>query len=59
MEGSMKLFSILKAIASGIIWGLGQLLNGQIFKFLFFFVVFVLFIGIELGTSHYQDDINS
>jgi arabinogalactan oligomer/maltooligosaccharide transport system permease protein len=59
MEGSMKLFSILKAIASGIIWGLGQLLNGQIFKFLFFFVVFVLFIGIELGTSHYQDDINA
>lgn len=55
----MKIFSILKAIASGIVWGLGQLLNGQIFKFLFFFVVFVLFIGIELGTSHYQDDINA
>ncbi len=55
----MKFFSIIKAIASGIIWGLGQLLNGQFFKFLFFFVVFALFIGIELGTSHYQDDINA
>lgn len=54
----MKIFSILKAIASGIVWGLGQLLNGQFFKFLFFFVVFVLFIGIEFTTSHYQEDIN-
>jgi arabinogalactan oligomer/maltooligosaccharide transport system permease protein len=59
MEGSMKFFSIIKAIASGIIWGLGQLLNGQFFKFLFFFVVFALFIGIEFGTSHYQDEINA
>ncbi|MCD4827305.1 MAG: sugar ABC transporter permease [Acholeplasmataceae bacterium] len=55
----MKLFSILKAIASGLIWGLGQLLNGQFFKFLFFFVFFVLFVGIEFTTSHYQDDINA
>ena len=55
----MKFFSIIKAIASGIIWGLGQLLNGQFFKFLFFFVVFALFIGIEFGTSHYQDEINA
>lgn len=55
----MKFFSIIKAIASGIVWGLGQLLNGQFFKFLFFFVVFALFIGIEIGTSHYQDEINA
>ncbi|AUD65530.1 hypothetical protein BK011_07425 [Tenericutes bacterium MZ-XQ] len=55
----MKILSIIKAIASGIIWGLGQLLNGQFFKFLFFFVVFALFVGIEFGTSHYQDDINA
>ncbi len=55
----MKIVSILKAIASGLIWGLGQLLNGQFFKFLFFFVVFALFIGIEFQTSHYLDDINA
>lgn len=55
----MKILSIIKAIASGIIWGLGQLLNGQFFKFLFFFVVFALFVGIEFGTSHYRDDINA
>ncbi|MBM7453163.1 arabinogalactan oligomer/maltooligosaccharide transport system permease protein [Acholeplasma morum] len=50
----MKVISILKAIASGIIWGLGQLLNGQFIKALILFLVFSLFIGIELGTSHYN-----
>ncbi len=54
----MKFFSIIKAIVSGIIWGLGQLLNGQFFKFLFFFVFFAFFIGIELTTSNYNVDIN-
>lgn len=49
----MKLKSILKAILSFFIWGLGQLLNRQYLKALFFFAVFVLFIGIELGTSKY------
>ena len=49
----MKVISVLKAIASGIIWGLGQLLNGQFIKALILFLVFSLFIGIELGTSHY------
>lgn len=49
----MKFISILKAIASSIIWGLGQLLNGQYLKALFFFILFAGFIGLELGTSHY------
>ncbi|MBN2300480.1 MAG: sugar ABC transporter permease [Acholeplasmataceae bacterium] len=52
----MKLFSYLKAIASGLIWGLGQLLNGQFLKALFFFVFFVTLLGIEFGTSHYFED---
>lgn len=45
--------SILKAIASGFIWGFGQLLNKQYLKAAFFFVFFISFIGIELGTSKY------
>ncbi|MGI6787099.1 MAG: ABC transporter permease subunit [Acholeplasmataceae bacterium] len=45
--------SILKAIASGFIWGLGQLLNKQYLKAAFFFIIFAGFIGIELGTSKY------
>ncbi|HHT82003.1 MAG TPA: ABC transporter permease subunit [Acholeplasmataceae bacterium] len=45
--------SILKAIASGFIWGLGQLLNKQYLKAVLFFVIFAGFIGIELGTSKY------
>lgn len=49
----MKVISYLKAIASGLVWGLGQLLNKQFLKALLFFGVFALFIGIELGTSKY------
>ncbi|MFH0767018.1 MAG: sugar ABC transporter permease, partial [Bacillota bacterium] len=52
----MKIFSYLKAIASTLIWGLGQLLNGQYLKALFFFVFFVGLVGIELGTSHYFEE---
>ena len=48
-----KLGSILKAIASGLVWGLGQLLNKQFLKALFFFIFFAAFITIELGTSKY------
>ena len=50
---SSKAISVLKAIASGLVWGLGQLLNKQFLKALFFFMFFVAFIGIELGTSNY------
>lgn len=50
MKGKTK--HILKGLASGIIWGLGQVFNKQYLKALFFFLFFVLFIGIELGTSN-------
>ena len=49
----MKFISILKAIASGLIWGLGQLLNGQFLKALFFLLFFGLFVTIEYTTSDY------
>ncbi|HHW79942.1 MAG TPA: ABC transporter permease subunit [Acholeplasmataceae bacterium] len=49
----MKFMSYLKAILSGLVWGLGQLFNKQFIKALFFFIFFVAFIGIELGTSNY------
>ena len=35
---SSKAISVLKAIASGLVWGLGQLLNKQFLKALFFFM---------------------
>ncbi|MCR3906893.1 MAG: hypothetical protein NUK62_07730, partial [Tenericutes bacterium] len=52
----MKVFSILKAIASGLVWGLGQVLNKQYLKAIFFFFFFVLFISIELFTSKYFEE---
>lgn len=54
----MKFISVLKAIASGLIWGLGQVLNGQFFKALFFFLPFLAFIGIELFSSRYLVETN-
>jgi len=52
----MKVISMIKAIASGLVWGLGQLLNGQFIKALFFFVFFAGFVLIELLTSNYFVD---
>jgi len=49
----MKTKSWIKAILSGLVWGLGQLFNKQYWKALFFFVFFAAFIGIELSTSKY------
>lgn len=49
----MRRKSYIKATLSGIVWGLGQLFNKQYLKALFFFTVFALFIGLELGTSNY------
>lgn len=49
----MKFMSVLKAILSGLVWGLGQLFNRQYFKALFFFIFFVGFILIELLTGSY------
>ncbi len=50
---SNKSMSVIKAVLSGFIWGLGQLFNKQYLKALFFFLFFVIFISIELGTSKY------
>ena len=52
----MKIVSILKAVASSVIWGFGQLLNLQFLKALFFFIVFAGFVGIELYTSSYFEE---
>ncbi len=49
---------ILKAIASAILPGFGQVLNFQFLKALFFFIFFAGFVGLELATSHYFDEID-
>ncbi len=49
---------ILKTAASSLIWGLGQLLNKQWLKALFFFGFFALFLTIELSTSSYGQEIS-
>lgn len=52
----MRVFSTIKAIASTFIWGSGQLLNRQYIKALFFFIIFVGFVGTELFTSSYFEE---
>jgi arabinogalactan oligomer / maltooligosaccharide transport system permease protein len=52
----MKIFSIIKAIASGLVWGLGQILNLQFAKAFFFFLFFSAIVLLELGTSNYFVD---
>ncbi|WP_162151161.1 carbohydrate ABC transporter permease [Haploplasma modicum] len=49
----MKKKSYLKGTASAIIPGLGQLLNKQVLKAIFFFLIFALFISLELQTGNY------
>jgi len=44
---------IFKGIASAIIPGLGQVFNKQFLKAAIFFVIFSIFLGVELATSHY------
>ena len=51
-----QILHILKAIASGLIWGLGQLFNKQYVKALMFFLVFVLMIGIEVSSGDYLNN---
>ena len=51
-----KIKHVLKAVASAIVWGLGQLFNRQYLKALFFFVLFCTFFGIELGSGRYFSD---
>lgn len=48
-----KVIPIIKAIASSLIWGLGQLFNRQYRKAIFFFLIFTLVIGIEITSSNY------
>lgn len=47
---------ILKAIASGLVWGLGQVFNRQYAKALFFFLFMVVFLTIELMSGSYFTD---
>jgi len=54
MKGKVK--HILKAVASGLIWGLGQVFNKQYIKALFFFLFFAIFVTIEVGSSKYITD---
>lgn len=51
-EKKSNFIHVLKAIASGIVWGLGQVFNKQYIKAAFFFFFFAILILIELGTSH-------
>lgn len=44
---------ILKAIASGFVWGLGQLFNKQFIKSIFFFLFMVILVTIELMSGSY------
>lgn len=53
MDRKQNILVIVKTFLSCIIWGLGQALNKQFGKALFFFSFFVLLVGIELGTSNY------
>ncbi len=54
-----KTMSVIKAILSGFVWGLGQFFNKQYWKAFFFFAIFAVFIGTELLTSHYFEDTNA
>ncbi|MFP4286123.1 MAG: carbohydrate ABC transporter permease [Candidatus Izemoplasmataceae bacterium] len=52
-----KLIPILKAIASSLVWGLGQVFNKQWIKAAFFFMFFALFILIEfVVTGSYGEE---
>lgn len=48
-----KLPHFLKAFASAIIWGLGQVFNKQFVKAAIFLLIFVSFLGIEISTGDY------
>lgn len=58
MSGFDRFIVILKTIASSIVWGLGQVLNRQYFKGLFFFVFFALLLTIELVSGNYGAEID-
>lgn len=56
MRETMKAISYIKAILSGLVWGLGQALNKQYLKALFFFIIFIGFVSTELLTSSYFEE---
>ncbi|MEH6938849.1 sugar ABC transporter permease [Bacillus sp. JJ664] len=53
-NGSKKMNPSLPAILSVFIWGLGQVVNKQFLKGLFFFAIQVLVVVIEVATGHYS-----
>ena len=54
----IKPIVLLKTLASTFIWGLGQLLNRQWLKALFFFTFFTLLISVEWLTGSYGQEIS-
>lgn len=54
-NGSKKMNPSLPAILSVFIWGLGQVVNKQFLKGLFFFAVQLLVVTIEVVTGHYSN----
>lgn len=58
MKKKHKVFATLKAVASFFVWGLGQLLNRQWAKALFFFIPFALLIVIEVVAIDIERDPN-
>lgn len=53
IETRKKMTPIIPGIASAIIWGLGQLLNKQFIKAIFFFVFQAIVVAIELVSGNY------
>ncbi|MCM3006017.1 carbohydrate ABC transporter permease [Priestia koreensis] len=55
IDHAPKKSPVLPGVASAIIWGLGQLLNKQPVKALFFFIIQVLIVMIEFLTGNYTN----
>ena len=53
-----KIIALLKAIASGIVWGLGQLFNKQFLKAAMFFFVFLIILTVEFTSGNYGSEFN-
>lgn len=53
METRKKMTPFIQGIASAIIWGLGQLINKQYIKAIFFFFLQVILLSIEIVTGNY------
>jgi arabinogalactan oligomer / maltooligosaccharide transport system permease protein len=53
-NGSKKMNPSLPAILSVFIWGLGQVVNKQFLKGLFFFAIQLLVVVVEVATGHYS-----